>query len=205
MVDFHLTVLILLRWIHLISAFLWVGISFFMNFVLSPALRRADGPAKAAVMLPILERAAFWLRWGSLATYLTGWGYLIYKCYGASNVGFHGENGLGHTTWGQWISVGVILGTVMVVNVWFVIWPGQKKILGWLRTGKPEPRVAETAAHVEKIGKINVYLVIPLIFTMGAASHLPVLNSWIVAAMFVAGFALAAHLYMIANRIFRTA
>lgn len=91
----------------------------------------------------------------------------------------------------------------MIINVWWVIWPAQKKIIGWLRSGRPAAEFASTVAHVERIGKINFYLVIPLLFTMGAASHYPVMNAGIVAAMFLAGFALTAHLFMIANRIFK--
>lgn len=203
--DFHLSVLIVLRWLHIIGAVLWVGLSFFLNFVLSPAVRRMDPALRPKVLPDILDRAMFWIRWGALFTYITGWVYLIYKCYGASHVGFHGENGLGRTTWGQWVSVGVIIGTVLVVNVWFVIWPAQKKIIAWMRAGQAPAQMPALAASSEKVSKINVYLSIPLIFTMAAASHLPIMNSWIVAGMLVAGFALAAHLFMIANRIFKAA
>lgn len=201
--DFHLTVLILLRWVHLVSAILWVGLSYFMNFVLSPSVKRMDPALKMKVLPDLLDRAFFWLRWGSLVTYVTGWFYLIYKCYGESNVGFHTENGLAYTTWGQWISVGVVIGTVLVVNVWWVIWPAQKKVIAAMRAGQMTPQVQGLAAQAEKVSKINVYLSIPLIFTMGAASHLPIMNSWLVAAMLAAGFALAAHLFLIANRIYR--
>ncbi len=202
--DFHLTVLILLRWVHLVSAILWVGLSYFMNFVLSPAARRMEPSLKLKVMPDILDRAFFWLRWGSLVTYLTGWFYLIYKCYGESNVGFHTPDGLAYTTWGQWISVGVILGTVLFVNVWWVIWPAQKKVIAAMRSGSMTPQAQDLAAHAEKVSKINVYLSVPLIFTMASASHLPVMNSWLVAGMLAAGFVLAAHLFMIANRIHKS-
>lgn len=205
MMDFHLSVLIILRWTHIVSAILWVGIAFFLNLVLSPAVKKMDSSLRPRVLPDILDRAMFWLRWGALFTYVTGWVYLIYKCYGASNVGFHGENGLGHTTWGQWVSVGVVIGTVLVINVWYVIWPAQKKIIRWMRAGETPAQMPAVAANADKASKINLYLSIPLIFTMAAASHLPIMNSWIVAAMLLVGFALAAHLFMIANRIFRAA
>jgi uncharacterized membrane protein len=202
MTDVHLTVLMTLRWIHVTAAMLWVGLSYFLNFVLAPSVKRMDPPSRRTLLPGVLERAVFWMKTGALVTYITGWAYLLYKCYGESNVGFHGENGLAHSTWGQWVSIGVIVGTVLFVNVWWVIAPAQTKLIRWMRAGETPPEFARLSARAEKASKVNVYLSVPLIFSMSAASHLPVINGWIVAGMFLAGFALVAHLYLIASRIF---
>lgn len=202
MTDIHLTVLMTLRWVHITTAMLWIGVSYFMNFVLTPAARQMDADIRRRAIPGILERALFWLKWGALATYVTGWAYLLYKCYGESNVGFHGPDGLGNTTWGHWISIGVILGTVLFVNVWWVIFPAQTRIIGWMRSGETPAEMPRLAGRVEKASKINTYLSVPLIFSMASASHLPIINGWIVMGVFVIGFALVAHLYMIASRIF---
>lgn len=201
MTDLHLTVLIALRWLHITTAMLWIGTSYFMNFVLAPAARRLEGDARRQALPGILERALFWLKWGALATYVTGWSYLLYKCYGESSVGFHGPDGLGHTTWGRWIAIGVVLGTALFINVWWVICPAQTRVIAWMRSGETPAEMPRLAARVEKVSKINTYLSVPLIFTMASASHLPVINGWIIAAVFAAGFAIAAHFYLIASKV----
>lgn len=198
----HAAVLILLRWVHIVFGMMWVGMSFFMNFVLLPSVRRMDPATRVRVVPDLLERASFWIRWSSLVTYVTGWAYLLYQCYGVAHVGFHGEGGLGNTPWGQWISVGVILGTLLLINVWFVIRPAHQKVIRWMRAGQSPPEMPAVAAAAETFGRINLYLAVPLIFTMGAASHLPVMNVWTAAGMSVAGVALVAHLAMIADRIY---
>jgi uncharacterized membrane protein len=199
--DFHLTVMFLLRWIHILTGILWVGFAFFFNFVLTPAARRMDPDSRKKIMPDLLDRALFWFRWSALVTYITGWVYIIWKCYIASNVGFHGENGFGNTSWGQWISVGVIIGTVLILNVWFVIWPAQKKLIGWMRAGQTPAEMPKLAARVEHIAKINAYLSAPLIFSMAAASHLPMISPWIIIGSFVAGFALVAHFFLISKKL----
>lgn len=194
--DLHTTVLFVLRWIHLVAGIIWIGLLYFFNFVNAPLAKTYDADTKRKVVPELMPRALFFFRWGAMVTFVVGWIYIIWKLYVASDAGMRGEGGLLTSTWGQWISLGAILGSIMWFNVWVVIWPSQKKIISAVKAG-----TAPDAALVNKAtlaSRVNVYLSIPMLFCMAAASHLPVFNVVVVAVAVIIGGGIAHHLLKMA-------
>lgn len=187
--DLHTSVLQLLRWIHFFAGIVWIGLLYFFNFVNVPFQGKLEADTKKKVVPELMPRALWWFRWGAMITFLSGWAYIIWKIFVATNAGLTGTGGLFTSTWGQWITLGAIFGTIMWFNVWFVIWPAQKKIIRGVQSGQP------AAPHLPKrallVSRINTYLSVPLLFTMAGASHFPLFTPKAVGLVVVAGFAVA--------------
>jgi uncharacterized membrane protein len=161
----------LARWIHILSGITWIGLLYYFNVVQTPALAEAGadkgGPGGAGVTKYVAPRALLWFRWGAVATWLTGVWYLS-----------RGKNLLGAFTFGMGdpvntyqlvIGIGAWLGTIMLFNVWVLIWPNQKKILGFVpATDDEKAKARKTALYASRI---NFILSIPMIMCMGGASH----------------------------------
>ena len=150
-----------MRWLHIGSGVMWIGLLWYFNFVQTPSMPQIPDEQKPAVSKVIAPRALFWFRWSALATVVTGvllaWmlGFLVQALTLAPS----------HRA----IGVGVYLALVMAFNVWFIIWPNQKKALGIVTV---EP--AEKAAAAKKAGmtsRINTMLSIPMLYCMAAQSH----------------------------------
>ncbi len=185
--------LLALRWIHFIFGITWIGHLYFFNFVNGPLGKVLDGPTKKIVVPQLMPRALWWFRWGAMLTILTGYMYIGSKLH-LNHAGLTGEGGLFTSTWGQWISLGALMGTIMWFNVWFIIWPAQKKLIGWTKAGQTPPEAAGLTKRAFLASRLNTYLSVPMLFCMGAASHLPVFNWVIVAVMAVIGVVLVWHL-----------
>ena len=188
--DGYTIFLMVLRWIHFIAGITWIGLLYFFNFVNGPFAKTMDGDTKKKVVPQLMPRALFWFRWGAMITFLVGWIYVFAKLH----VNGSGHEALFTTTWGQWISLGGLLGSIMWFNVWFIIWPAQKKIITWTKKGESP---AEMAALVKKAflaSRLNTYLSVPMLFCMGAASHFPSFNLVTVILVFAVGFAIVWHL-----------
>jgi len=160
--------LFLLRWIHFLAGITWIGLLYYLNFVQVPFFAETEAPVRSGAQQKLLPRVMWWFRWGAMITFLSGWLYLLHY--------WIGRRGL--TDPGTWvILLGGILGSVMWFNVWFVIWPAQKLVIqNALDTaaGKPaNPAVPPRAARAGLASRTNVVFSIPLLFMMGAASHLP--------------------------------
>ena len=189
-IDTATIVLMVLRWLHFIFGITWIGLLYFFNFVNVPLGKALDGPTKKAVVPQLMPRALWWFRWGAMITFLSGWIYI----FGKLHLNQQPMTAIFTSTWGQWISLGALMGSIMWFNVWFIIWPGQKNIITWVKKGESP---AEMAALVKKAflaSRINTYLSVPMLFCMGAASHLPVFNLTIVLVMIVISIALVWHL-----------
>lgn len=171
--DIHTVTLFVLRWIHFIAGIIWIGLLYFFNFVNVPFAKTLDADAKKKVVPQLMPRALWWFRWGAMVTFLAGLVYIIWKIFIATDAGFSGTGGLFTSTWGQWISFGGLLGTIMWFNVWFIIWPAQKKIIGWVKAGENPPEMAATVKRAFLTSRLNTYLSVPMLFGMGAASHFP--------------------------------
>lgn len=163
----ELNIAALTAWLHVIAGVIWIGLLYYFNFVQVPgvgaALANPEGPTPAAINKYIAPRALFWFRWAALATWLTGVGAL--QGTGGIMAAFTFAEG------SQVIGLGAWLGTIMLLNVWGLIWPNQKKILGL--DGKEHS--ADVIAAAKKTALIasrtNVVLSIPMLMCMTAYGH----------------------------------
>ncbi len=132
---------VLARWFHFMAGIMWVGLLYYFNFVQMAALKSAaaDGSA-AAINRHVTPRALAWFRWASVATWLTGAALL--------GGNFAAAFGLrpGHVA----IGIGAWLGTIMLINVWALLWPAQKLALGLVR-GKRDAKKRRTPARFHRI------------------------------------------------------
>ena len=104
------------RYFHVLAGIVWIGMLYYFNFVQTEYFKEAEAGAKSDAMAKLAPRALWWFRWGAMLTFLTG-AYL-----------FHKIGALGTTMPAIW--VGALAGTFMFLNVWLVIWPNQKIVLG---------------------------------------------------------------------------
>lgn len=196
MPDTSIIVHFVLRWLHFIFGILWIGHLYFFNFVNASFQAKLDGDTKKKVVPELMPRALWWFRWGAMITFLTGYAMIIYRYWIVTQGGWQAFMA---SSYGQWISLGGLFGTVMWFNVWFIIWPNQKKIIRAVAAGeKPDASLAETA---RKASKVNVFLSIPMLFGMGAASHLPISNWQFAAGAIIIGFLIAQALYKLAPKV----
>jgi len=158
---------VLLRWIHFLAGITWIGLLYYFNLVQTPFFAETDPPVRSGAIQKLVPRALWWFRWGAMITFLSGWLYLLHR---VSQVGFASSY-----SWA--ILLGGILGTMMWANVWFVIWPKQKVVIANAAdtaAGRPaNPAAAPAGARAGVASRTNVVFSIPMLFYMGAASHLP--------------------------------
>jgi len=150
-----------MRWLHILSGVMWIGLLWYFNFVQTPSMPKIPDEQKPAIGKVIAPTALFWFRWGAMATLITGallaWmnGYLLQalslqKPFTAIGVG-------------AWLAI------IMWFNVWFIIWPNQKKALG-IVTVTPEEKAA-AAKLAGMTSRINTMLSLPMLYCMAAQSH----------------------------------
>jgi uncharacterized membrane protein len=160
----------LARWFHIVSGVFWIGLLYYFNAVQVPALADATadkgGPGGAGITKYVAPRALFWFRWSALATWLGGAWLLDSHFIHAFTFGATlPEPSLYHVV----IGTGAWLGTIMLFNVWGLIWPNQKKILGLT------PATDEEKAKARKVAlyasRTNFILSIPMLMCMAGATH----------------------------------
>ena len=149
------------RWLHVMSGVMWIGLLWYFNFVQTPSMPKIPDEQKPAVSKVIAPTALFWFRWSALATVVTG----------AIVAGMNGYLGsaLMLTKGVHAIGIGMWLGLVMAFNVWFIIWPNQKKALGMVQVS-PEQKAA-AAKIAGMTSRINTMLSIPMLFCMVAQQN----------------------------------
>lgn len=164
------------RWLHIVSGVMWVGLLYYFNFVQMPALAAAsadkEGPGPAAITRYVAPRALFWFRYASLATWLSGALYLVFKPGQAVGKYFVQAFTLGigqHDPLVTSIGIGAWLGTIMLANVWLVIWPAQQRILGMVPATDAEKASARRRALMAS--RANVALSLPMLLFMQSGSH----------------------------------
>jgi uncharacterized membrane protein len=162
----------LARWFHILSGITWIGLLYYFNLVQIPALAAAaadkGGPGGAGIAKYVAPRALFWFRWGAAATWLTGAWYLARS----GNLGGAFMLGLGSDPFNYYqmiIGIGAWLGTIMLFNVWVLIWPNQKKVLGIVAATDEEKAAARKIATLAS--RTNFVLSIPMLMCMGSATH----------------------------------
>ena len=176
--DMFSNVSLLIRWLHVIAGIVWIGHLYFFNFVNVPLQAVLDDAGKKAVNPKLLPRALWWFRWGAMITFLAGlvlftltYMYIPGQGFGANN-NFLNEAG-DLSSRAIWILFGMLLGTIMWFNVWFVIWPAQKKIL----SGKvPQEKLPAVRKRALLFSRTNTYLSGPMLFGMLAPAHYGAVN-----------------------------
>jgi uncharacterized membrane protein len=163
--------LFLLRWFHFLAGITWIGLLYYFNFVQTPFFASAEAPVRTGMLAGgLVARALWWFRWGAMFTFLTGWLIILHK------IGQLGLAGFFNTSSGMAIFIGGMLGSLMWFNVWFVIWPAQQVVMASAaQVAKGGAAIAEAAARGQRAGfasRTNTLLSIPMLFFMGAASHL---------------------------------
>ncbi len=182
----------LLRWLHFFFGVMWIGLLYYFNFVQGSFFAETDAATKSNAIQKLLPRALWWFRWGAMFTMLTGLTYLATKGH---RDGFE----IFLTSWGVCILTGSTLGLLMWANVWFVIWPNQKVVIASATQvaggGAALPTAAAAGARAGVASRTNTLFSIPMLFFMGAASHLPMAvnpnaNLWILTGVFAVIFGL---------------
>jgi uncharacterized membrane protein len=154
---------------HVIVGVAWVGLLYYFNFIQVPALAEAasdeGGPGGAGISKYVAPRALLWFRWAALATWATGAIYLLEKGEFANAFMLGGLK----ASYGLTIGVGAWFGTIMLFNVWILIWPNQKKVLGIVEASADEIAKGKRIAFLAS--RTNTLLSIPMIMSMVGAHH----------------------------------
>jgi uncharacterized membrane protein len=150
-----------MRWLHITSGVMWIGLLWYFNFVQTPSMPKIPDPEKPAVTKVIAPAALFWFRWAAMATIILGIILALMNGYFVQAITLQKP----FTS----IGIGAWLGTIMWANVWFVIWPNQKKVLGMVTVSPEEKARAAKAAGMAS--RINTMLSIPMLYFMVAQSH----------------------------------
>lgn len=155
-------------WIHVLAGIVWIGLLYYFNFVQVPAMGAAladsDGPGPAAIGKYVAPRALLWFRMAAATTWLVGVSLLAQ----ANGAGFQGiMDAFLFSEGSQVIGLGAWLGTIMLFNVWVLIWPNQRKILGMVEATAEEIAKAKFVAAMAS--RSNVVLSVPMLLTMFAA------------------------------------
>jgi uncharacterized membrane protein len=162
----------LIIWLHVLAGITWIGLLYYFNFVQVPALGEAagddGGPGPAAISKYIAPRALNWFRWGALVTWLSGAAFLLHKGQ-LHNAFMLGLNADPINQYAMTIGVGAWLGTIMLFNVWVLIWPNQKKVLGMVEASAEEVARAKNIAFLAS--RSNTLMSIPMVMSMVGAGH----------------------------------
>ena len=156
------------RWLHVLSGVMWIGLLWYFNFVQIPNMGNIPDDQKPAISKVIAPAALWWFRWGAMATIVTGLilGYIngyLHTAMTLTLVGGGSPNEL-------FIGLGMWLGIIMWFNVWFVIWPNQKKALGIVEV---EADVKAASARTAMLfSRTNTMLSIPMLFCMVIAQNI---------------------------------
>ena len=155
------------RYLHVISGIMWIGLLWYFNFVQIPNMAKIPDEHKPAIGKVIAPAALFYFRWAAVVTILTGLilGLLNGYLHEAMTLGI-GTGGGRNTA----IGIGMWLGLVMALNVWFVIWPNQKRALGIVECD-PELK-AKSARTAMLFSRTNTLLSLPMLLSMVAAQNL---------------------------------
>ena len=155
------------RYLHVIAATMWIGLLWYFNFVQIPNMGKIPDDQKPAIGKVIAPAALFWFRWAALATIVTGLivAYLNGYVHQALALGI-GSGGGKNTV----IGIGMWLGLIMAYNVWFVIWPNQKRALGIVEC-TPEEK-AKSARTAMLFSRTNTLLSLPMLLSMVMAQNL---------------------------------
>lgn len=151
----------LFRWGHFLAGIVWIGLLYYFNFVQTEYFKEAEDAHRAGAIQKLVPRALWWFRWGAMFTFLTGVALLAFR----------------HQAISFDITVGALLGTLMFLNVWLIIWPNQKIIIASAvqvaEGGEALPDAAGAAPKAGLASRTNTLFSLPMLFFMGSSTHLP--------------------------------
>lgn len=151
------------RWAHIVTGIFWIGLLYYFNVAQIPALAAANadkgGPGGAGIVKYVAPRALLWFRYMALATFVTGI-WLLGPRLGDAYLLREGSVVIGIGAW---------LGTIMLFNVWAIIWPNQKKVIGVVPATDEEKAKARRTATLAS--RVNFLLSFPMLLCMGGSSH----------------------------------
>ena len=149
------------RWLHVMVGVMWIGLLWYFNFVQIPSMPKISDEHKPAISKVIAPEALFWFRYSALLTVITG---LIVAWLNG-----YGHNALMLGEGFQAIGLGMWLAIIMAINVWFVIWPNQKKAIGIVDA---EPEIKAKSAKVAMLtSRTNTLLSVPMLYLMVAQQN----------------------------------
>jgi uncharacterized membrane protein len=161
----------MLRWVHFLAGITWIGILYYFNFVQTPFFAETEAGVRTAAIQKLVPRALWWFRWGAMFTFLAGISIYLMRM---------SEMGAGlfySSPYGVTITVGGLLGTLMLLNVWLVIWPNQQVVIASANQvasgGQALPAAAGAGRRSGLASRTNTVFSIPMLLYMGAASHFP--------------------------------
>ncbi len=158
--EFENLISYLFRWIHFFAGVAWIGLLYYFNFVQTEYFKETDAAAKSSAISKLVPRALWWFRWGAMITFLSG---LALAGYMASAINYY-------------IVVGMLLGTLMFLNVWLIIWPNQQTVIASnnqvIGGGEALPEAAGSLGKAGLASRTNTLFSIPMLFFMGASAHL---------------------------------
>jgi uncharacterized membrane protein len=172
----------IIRWIHLLAGVAWIGLLWYFNFVQGEYFKEAEAASKNEAFRKLVPRALWWFRWGAMFTLISG----------VALLGIKQLTGFG-------IIVGGLLGILMFLNVWLIIWPNQKiaiasaeKVAGG---GQADPAAAGALAKAGLASRTNTLFSIPMLFFMASSVHLaqlaqPVMSASLLSLLVVFGLIL---------------
>ena len=157
----------LCRFIHVTVAIMWIGLLWYFNFIQIPNMDKIPDELKPAIGKVIAPAALFYFRWAALFTIISGLFLALLNGYFYDALTLSISSGIPkHTA----IGIGMWLGIIMAFNVWFIIWPNQKKALGIIDC-EPDVKI-KSAKTAMVVSRLNTVLSLPMIFTMIAAQNL---------------------------------
>ena len=155
------------RWLHVLSGIMWIGLLWYLNFVQIPNMPNIPDEQKPAIGKVIAPAVLFWFRWAALATIVTGLLLAHLQGYLLEAIQLGMSDGVAkHTA----IGIGMWLGAIMAFNVWFVIWPNQKKALGIVDADADTKAASARTAML--FSRTNTLLSIPMLYSMVAAQNI---------------------------------
>lgn len=150
----------LMKWSHFLAGITWIGLLYYFNFVQGEYFKEAEGDARVDAFSKLVPRALWWFRWGAMFTFLTG-------------VVMLGIRGAGVTAD---ITIGAVMGTLMFLNVWLIIWPNQRIIIASNQAvaggGEADPAAAGAAPKAGLASRTNTLFSLPMLWFMGSSAHL---------------------------------
>ena len=155
------------RFLHVSVAIMWIGLLWYFNFIQIPNMSQIPDEQKPAISKVIAPAALFYFRWAALLTILSGSILALLNGYLYDAMTLSISSGIPkHTV----IGIGMWLGVIMAFNVWFIIWPNQKRALGIVETD-PETK-AKSAKTAMLFSRTNTLLSLPMLLTMVAAQNI---------------------------------